>query len=937
MFDSFGQGQLISFKKEVKGFCIAAEGKGNSLYISKEDYPGVMRALTDLQADILKVSKAKSNLVAGEIPGEKEVIIVGTIGKSALIDGLIKNRKLDVTDIVGKWESSIIQVVEKPFPGVNKALVIVGSDKRGTIYAIYEVSKQIGVSPWYWWADVPVKKHAELYVLPGRYKIGEPVVKYRGIFLNDEEPALGRWAVENYGGFNHKFYGKLFELMNRMRSNYLWPAMWWASFNSDDSLNTKLADEFGIVMGTSHHEPMNRAHADWKNGKKGPWNYETNEAVLREFWTEGIRRMGSYETFINLAMRGDGDMAMSKETNVALLERIVKDQREIIRNVTKKDIKETPQLWALYKEVQDYYDQGMRVPDDVMLLLCDDNWGNLRKLPKVTDAPHEGGYGIYYHFDYVGGPRNYKWLNTNPLPRIWEQMNLAYQYGATRLWLVNVGDLKPVEFPTEFFLDFAWNPERWTKDKLDEYTKQWVTQQFGDTYAQQIANILAQYAKFNARRKPELLNQETYSIVNYREAETVVAEYNKLEAEARRIYAAMPLEYKDAYYQLILHPVIACANLNEMYATVAKNLWYAKQGRSATNDLADSVRKLFDNDARYSLYYNKELAGGKWNHMMDQTHISYTYWQQPTKDVLPKIDTITIGNAGEMGIAIEGSDAWWPEEKSDATLPAFDSYNQQRYFIELFNRGKAPFDYTIETVAPWLKISSTKGRIEKEQRLFIAIDWSGVPAGNNRSPITITGSEGTKVVVNIIVNNVTLPKKEKLKSFVASNGYISIEAQHYTAAIDTEKITWQVIPDIGRTLSGVTTFPVTALPGKPEGKSPHLEYSIYTLDSGNVTVLAYVSPTIDFHNGGGLEYAISIDDEAPQIVNIHANNSERAWEKSVADNIIITSSKHVLKKPGKHVLKFWRVDPAVVLQKIIIDAGGLKPSYLGAPESYFDK
>ena len=304
--------------------------------------------------------------------------------------------------------------------------------------------------------------------------------------------------------------------------------MWWAGFNMDDPQNAEMADKYGIVMGTSHHEPLNRAQAEWRRYGKGAWNYETNSAELTKFWKEGIERIGNKEVVVNMAMRGDGDEAMSKETNVALLQRIVEDQRKLIAEVTGKPTEETPQMWALYKEVQDYYDQGMRVPDDVTLLLCDDNWGNIRKLPEPGAAPRKGGYGIYYHFDYVGGPRNYKWVNTCPIPRIWEQMNLAYEHGVTELWVVNVGDLKPMEYPISFFLDYAWNPLEIPAEKLPEYSVKWAEQQFGEKYAKEAADLIDTYLKYNSRRKPELLEPETYSLINYREFETVVSDYNNL-------------------------------------------------------------------------------------------------------------------------------------------------------------------------------------------------------------------------------------------------------------------------------------------------------------------------------------------------------------------------------------------------------------------------
>lgn len=553
------------------GFPLFTAGTVAPLYASEADHAGVVLAAEALVQDLYQVTGTRPALTTGAAPTGKHVVVAGTIGKSPWIDDLVRRGKLDVTSIAGQWESFIVQVVETPFTGVEQALVIAGSDKRGTIYGIYELSKQIGVSPWYWWADVPIVKRPALYVTPGRYAQGPPAVQYRGLFLNDEEPALGRWAVEKYGGFTHAFYARLFELILRMKGNYLWPAMWWASFNSDDPLNPIFADRYGIVMSTTHHEPMMRAHAEWKKGGQGPWNYDTNAPILRQFWTEGITRMGTHESIISMGMRGDGDMAMSESTNIALLEKIVHDQRQIIQTVTGKDPTGTPQLWALYKEVQDYYDKGMRVPNDITLLLCDDNWGNLRKLPPAGDSLRAGGYGIYYHFDYVGGPRNYKWLNTNQLERTWEQLHLAYRYGATKLWIVNVGDLKPLELPTAFFFDYAWNPNAWNATTLADYTRQWAALQFGPTNARAIATLLDIYTKYNARRKPELLSPTTYSLTNYREAERIEANYAALTKQAEALANQLPATYQDAYYQLVLHPIKASAILNALHITTAQS------------------------------------------------------------------------------------------------------------------------------------------------------------------------------------------------------------------------------------------------------------------------------------------------------------------------------------------------------------------------------
>jgi hypothetical protein len=938
------QREISSIVNQYNVDTIYSEGsfqlaKGDDLaviYVGSLDYPGVFRAAQDLQADINRVTGNTPLIVREKNKLNKNTVIIGTIGKNSIIDKLIRNSKINVEQISGKWESFLIEVVPNPLRGIENALVIAGSDKRGTIYGIYTISEQIGVSPWYWWADVPVEHKDNLYITAGRYVQGPPAVKYRGIFLNDEWPSMGGWAHEKFGGFNHKFYENVFELILRLKGNFLWPAMWSGAFADDDPLNAQLADEYGIVMGTSHHEPMNRAHQEWRRYGKGPWDYSKNEEVLKSFWREGIERSKNYETIITLAMRGDGDMAMSEETNIALLERIVADQRKIISEIMDKNLSDIPQVWALYKEVQDYYDKGMRVPDDVTLLLCDDNWGNVRILPKPDAPPRKGGYGMYYHFDFVGGPRCYKWLNTNQIATVWEQMHLTYRYGVDRIWVVNVGDLKPMEFPISFFLDYAWSPDKLPAESLPEYTKLWAGQQFGPKYADDIADILNKYTKYNARRKPELLSPDTYSLINYKEYETVVSDYNKLSEKAEKIYEAIPAKYKNAYYQLVLYPVKACANLNELYFVVAKNRLYAKQGRVLTNELAEKAKELFTKDAELSDYYNKIMSDGKWNHMMDQVHIGYTSWAEPKGNIMPNVETIESSTAAEMGVVVEGSD----NETDEVVLPEFDVYQKQTFYIDIFNRGEEPFDYEITSGAPFLIIESNEGRIEKEQRVLVSVDWNKVPAGKHKIPITVKGAEGKKVIVYVVVNNPTTPKPEQVKGFVEGEGYVSIEAEHYTKAVNADPVEWLTIPDEGRTLSGVTPIPVTAKSQMPNGDSPRLEYAIHFFSSGKVKVSTYMSPVQNFNKTQGLRYAISFDDEQPQIINIHENDIVPDWKyawwwsQMVSDSIKIATSEHNITEPGEHVLKFWMIDPGVVLQKIVIDTGGVKKSYLGPPESY---
>jgi len=931
---AIGQPRYVEEAPSPGSFAIVHGKIAAPIYVDSRDYAGVARAAGDLRADIARVTGCTPAFAREEQGLGTRAVIVGTIGRSQIIDRLIRDRKIDVAGIAGRWESFLIQVVPAPLPGVASALVIAGSDKRGTIYGIYDLSEQIGVSPWYWWADVPVQHRDALFVRAGRYAQGEPAVKYRGIFLNDEAPSLTGWVTEKFGNYNHPFYEKVFELLLRMKANYLWPAMWNNAFNEDDPLNPRLADEYGIVMGTSHHEPMLRAQQEWKRHGQGPWDYAGNAEVLRAFWDEGVRRNRDYESIITIAMRGDGDLPMSEDANIALLERIVVDQRRIIAERVNPDLAAVPQLWALYKEVQEYYERGMRVPDDVTLLWCDDNWGNIRRLPTAEERKRKGGAGIYYHVDYVGGPRSYKWLNTVPITKIWEQMNLAYNYGANRIWIVNVGDLKPMEFPIEFFLALAWDPERWPQEKIAEFTRLWAAREFGPRYAVQIADLISKYTKYNGRRKPELLEPGTFSLADYQEADTVLADFRAITAQAEQIHRELPENARDAFFELVLHPVKASALVTELYVTVGRNRLYASQGRASANELARQARALFQADASLSDYYNHTLAHGKWNHMMDQTHIGYTYWNQPPSNVMPEVAEIPIPAAAAMGIAIDGSASAWPGSPGEPALPEFDVFNQQRRFIDVFNRGQAPFQFSIATSAPWIVASAAQGRIEKEQRIWVSIDWRKAPRGSSTGSLRIARSGGNEVTVKVKAFNPRRPTRASLDGFVEADGYVSIEAGHYTNKIDAGAVRWEQIDDYGRTLSSMTVFPVTANSVTPPENSPRLEYQMYLFHSGKIEVEATIAPTLNFVPGRGLRFAVSFDDQPPQIVDALARNSLRDWEISVEDSVRKIKSTHTLATAGYHTLKFWMVDPGVVLQKLVVDLGGVRPSYLGPPESY---
>jgi hypothetical protein len=930
---ALGQKAFVGFNAGAAGVVLASDGRAAPIYVDPDDHAGVIRAAGDLAADIERVAGVRPALAKDLMPAGHDAIIVGTVGRSALIDGLAAMGAIDVSAIRGKWEAWVIQAVERPLPGVERALVIAGADKRGSIYGLYEVSEQIGVSPWYWWADVPVAPHGTLIAAAGTRATDAPVVRYRGIFLNDEEPALTGWAKLTFGGYNHRFYEKVFELILRLRGNYLWPAMWNSAFYDDDPDNGRLANEYGIVMGTSHHEPMMRAQREWHRYGSGPWDYEKNGETLRKFWSGGLANTRDYEKVITLGMRGDGDSPMSEEANVALLERIVADQRAIIARDLDPDLARVPQAWMLYKEVQDYYERGMRVPDDVLMLWCDDNYGNIRRLPAPNERKRAGGAGIYYHFDYVGSPRNYKWINVTPLAKVWEQMHLAWKYEATRLWVVNVGDLKPMEIPTEFFLAYAWDPARWTGENLRQYLILWATREFGPAHAADIADIVIKYTMYNGRRKPEMLEPSTYSLTNYREAETVVADYNALAARAEAIGAELPAQYRDAFFELVLHPVKASAVVNDLYVSAGLNRLYATQGRTSTNDMAARVRKLFALDAEITRQYHEDIAGGKWNRMMSQTHLGYTYWNQPPRNTMPAVSEVQVPRAADMGVAVEGSELAWPGRGANALrLPPLEMLEKRPRYLEIFNRGTEPFEYAVAASVPWVRANPASGVIQQQGRVLLDADWNEAPSGTTDVAITIAGPEGRKATVTLPVHRPEPSYPAHGGGFIETSGVVSMEAEHYTQSIAVSPRHWLRIPDHGRTLSGMAMMPPDG-PALSLADGMGLTYDMYLYSKGKVTVYVTLAPTQKIQAGPGLHYGISFDDERPQVVNVHADESRAAWSRTVSDGVTVLSTTHTLGRTGNHTLKVWALDPGLVLQKIVVDAGGLKASYLGPPES----
>jgi len=648
-----------------------------------------------------------------------------------------------------------------------------------------------------------------------------------------------------------------------------------------------------------------------------------------------VVRNKNLESLVTIGMRGDGDEPMSEESNIALLERIVDDQRAILSRTHGKPASEVPQLWALYKEVQEYYEKGMRVPDDVTLLWCDDNWGNIRRLPTAEERRRPGGAGVYYHFDYVGGPRNYKWLNTTKLSKVWEQMTLAWQHGADRVWIVNVGDLKPMELPTSFFLDLAWNPAAWPAARLPEYTRLWAQREFGPEHAAAIASVIDRTTRIASRVKPELLTPDTYSLLNHGEADRMVAEWAALRAECETLSARLPACSRDAFFQLVEHPVLANGTVHMMMVTAGRNRLYATHGRRSTNALAADVRRLFAEDQAITERYHT-LRGGKWNHMMAQVHLGYTIWQQPPRNAMPAVQELQIpADNTDLGITFEGATVSWPENYGPTTLPALESWVRQPRYVEVFPRGGRPAPFTVVASEPWLRVSQPAGLADTDTRVWLDADWDKVPEGETLVKITVSGDGTWPHTFTLPVRKPAYPKfGDKDAGFVESDGAVAAEAAHFSAAIAGDGRNWELIPGYGRTLSGVRALPLVADSVTPGGDSPRLEYKVRLAKAGTVSVELILSNTLAFLPHRGLRYAVSFDDEAPRLVDLDMKVDGPMWSAAVSEGARRSVTVHTLAEAGEHTLKFWLVDPGVVLQRVHIHTRKFpRPSLLGPEET----
>ncbi|KAL2851524.1 hypothetical protein BJY01DRAFT_260827 [Aspergillus pseudoustus] len=940
------------------------------ILVDDEDFEGVRIAVRSLSEDFARVAGLSPQVIVGDSRSFKAeaAILVGSVTHSRLIQSLIREGKLDVSAIVGKWETYTTSIIELPLPGVKKALVIAGNDKRGTIFGVYTLSEQIGVSPWHWWADTPVKQSTTIYALDVVTKDGPPSVKYRGIFINDEAPSLAGWLHEKIGPhFNDEFYKRVFELLLRLKANFLWPAMWFgfphpgSSFFMDDPLNQETADRYGIVMSTSHHEPMQRAMNEWFDRPyfepEGSWSWLTNKEKITKYFREGAERAKGHESYITMGMRGNGDRPMNVDDPSSVVKEVLSTQREIIKEAYGKE-DGVPQLMALYKEVQEYYDGGLDIPDDVTLLFADDNFGTVRRLPNSAEARRRGRAGIYYHLEYVGAPRSYKWLNSNSCAKVWQQLEHTYNQGADQVWIFNVGDIKPLEIPLTFVLTLAWNIKALEMDQLPSFFHTFFKRNLslGDGISQRCAGLLLKHERLVALRKHEHIEADTFSLLNYNEADNILHQWREALEEAEELQKWVPSTSAPAYFQLVLHPIKASYTYVALRINQAKNQHYGVQRRNTANPVAYEILRLFEEDFNLSEEYHS-LLNGKWNHIMRQPHYGYTdTWHAPSRDSisgLSFVQTRQDSNAicGWIGVAVEGHQGVRPgliNEESDrthpsrrdlirgVTLPPIEPFGSQTRSFEIYCRGSRSAAWTITSPHEWLAASPPRGTTEPkgtDKLIKVSVDWAKVPEGfNGEVLLDLHSSLGDFEQIHVPVGN-TVPAKNT-RGFVEADGHVSINATSFN---NTLPASYRLLPFIGRTPTGAVALAVNA----PSTHSGYLEYPFITFTPGPAaTLILEFTLTLDANPNPPITYDIQLDDGSITTHRLVPSPSTpgklpRGWKDSVMDNIWKRRHQLDISSPGSHALKVRLGAQNCVLEKIVLDLGGVRESYLGPPESAF--
>lgn len=916
-----------------------------------------------LASDIEKVTgKCPSVSGNGSVTAScRYAVIAGTLGHSSLIDELVRDGKIDVSSISGDWERYAVRLVEAPLKGVRRALVVVGSDRRGTAYGLLSLSRAIGVSPWYWWMDAPVEHRNSIYLSVNAYDAATPSVKYRGIFINDEDWGLLRWAKRNFekelGNIGPKTYEKVCELLLRLNANMLAPAMHEASTAFYQiPQNKEIADKYGIIITASHCEPLllNTA-SEWHKDRYGDWNYNTNSERIDSVLNARVVETSPYENAYVIALRGLHDRAMSGaeslDSRKATVQRALLNQRKILSDVLGKDASEIPQFFTPYKEVLDVYNQGLELPDDVTIVWPDDNYGYMKRLSSPKEQLRSGRSGVYYHSSYLGRPHDYLWMNTTSPTLMYEELRKAYDSTADRYWLLNSGDIKSCEFAVDFFLSMAYDIDSFSYERAASYRSEWLCGMLGEKNRDAYRSIFDEFYHQAFIRKPEFMgwgyqwttdkhgnerNTDTdFSFANYREAERRLEAYRKISSETEALMAQLPSSHIPCFYQSVYYPVKACELMSRMVLSGQKNRWYALQRRTAATAAADEAIRCHDSLRVITEGYNS-LHDGKWNHVMTMGQgFAASYFKKPV------LREVKLSPAPELGVMVENEGSL-NGVSSYHLLPAFNGYFRCAYFIDIFNKGKGQLSWTAETDKEWILLSRTSGKTADEDRIMVSVDWNNVPVGDKIAG-TVTIKDGSGVQENVLVSvfNPSSPTREDLNGiYVQHNGYVSIDAAGYHRKRENDAIRIIDIPNLGIENKAVQ-FGNPMMPKQNTRKEdvPCVEYDFYTFEQGSVDVYTYVLPTFVLSADRGYsghevtnietQYGVCIDDGP--VMNPSTSSVEYAqiWYESCLKNCRVNKTTLHINEPGRHSIRILCGDAGTVLQKIVLDFGGLKRSYLG--------
>lgn len=945
---AFSQIRINNYRAAESDFPLYAEGVVCPVFVDDADYE-VVRTVSELFVqDLQRVTGKEGRVQLSDKVRGKEVVVIGTLGHNDYIDGLVREKKLDSSAISGGWEQFIIKIVDKPSKNVERALIVAGCDRRGTAYGTFAISEAMGVSPLYWWADVPVERKEALYVETLQYVSEVPSVKYRGIFINDEGWGITPWAAKTFdkelGDIGPKTYAKVCELILRMKGNMLAPAMHPGSgaFNKYPE-NKVVADKYGIVMTSSHCEPLLFNNVTEWSKDMGDWNYITNKEGINKVLDKRISENGGYENFYTLAMRGihdSGLVGVPKEKEVSLMEEVLRDQRNILAKHISTPVDSIPQLFVPYKEVMEIYERGLDVPEDVTLVWPDDNFGYLKRLSNKEEQKRKGNSGVYYHISYCGEPHDYLWINTTPPTLMYEELRKAYDTGANRYWLLNVGDIKPGELGMKLFLDMAWNIEQFDMNSVYTFQPDYLASVFGNDYKDDLLDIMSNYYLLGFQHKPEAMGwgyewnnfhdkerivDTDFSFINYEEAENRIREYERIANKSQRILEELPENYKAAFYELVFYPVKGAALMNKKMLVAQQNRWYARQRRAATNLLADRVQLYQDSLAYYTDKFNS-LLGGKWNYMM-----SVTPGWTATYQNMPPVEKIDVDGEGDMRIFIPGQDCTYGQNVVNV-LPCANPYIPYKSFVELYNVGSKPFTWEAVSKAEWIRLSHQKGKTLLQERILIDINWDKIPFGNRIIGEVEIKSNGKIETIFVPVFNPMNPSKDELRGYyVEDNGCVSINAGKFHRVQENKDIKICPVKGLGYENDcvqlGEATKPVQNM--WFTDNTPKAEYDFYTFNAGNATVYVYALPLFPINAQSDTRYGVMIDDGMVHWLTTNSKEYSSQWRLNVFRNSAISTINLNIDKPGKHVLKLLCANPGMIIQKVVIDFGGMKRSYLG--------